>query len=154
MKKDWFLKIIILEISIKGSLLILLSGGVFSLINKDLGLLSRQLAADMNLDADNRILTFILDKVGMAKTTLLVEISTGLLLYGIICCVQAWGLHKRRPWAEYLTVGLVSIFIPFEVWAVIDHPSLIRLMVLIFNAAIVTYLLKHTELFPARQKEK
>ena len=149
-KQDWFLKVIIWELSIKGLLLLLLSAGLFSLINKDLDLLSQQLADILNLDVDNYYINLLLSKVGMAKTTLLVEISIGLVLYGILCLIQAYGLHKRKRWAEYLTVVAISLFIPFEVYEVVHRLSILRVAVLVLNIVIVYYLIKHKELFPKK----
>ncbi|MEK6683820.1 MAG: DUF2127 domain-containing protein [Nitrospirota bacterium] len=153
-KQDWFLKVIIGWLGIKGLLLLLLSAGLFSLINKDLDLLSQQLADILNLDVDNYYINLLLSKVGMAKTTLLIEISIGLVLYGIVCLIQAYGLHKRKRWAEYLTVVAIGLFIPFEVYEVVHRLSVSRVAVLVLNIVIVYYLIKHKEFFqkksPAR----
>lgn len=149
-KKDWFLKFIIWELAIKGVLLLALSVGVLSLINKDLELLTEQLADDLNLDVDNYYINLALSKVGMVKTTLLVEISIGLLLYGLLCSIQAYGLHKRRRWAEYLTIAVISLFIPFEIYEVVHRLTVVRVAVLILNIVIVYYLVKHKEFFPKK----
>ena len=153
-KQDWFLKVIIGWRGIKGLLLLLLSAGLFSLINKDLDLLSQQLADILNLDVDNYYINLLLSKIGMAKTTLLIELSIGLVLYGIVCLIQAYGLHKRKRWAEYLTVVAIGLFIPFEVYEVVHRLSVSRVAVLVLNIVIVYYLIKHKEFFqkksPAR----
>ena len=153
-KQDWFLKVIIGWLGIKGLLLLLLSAGLLSLINKDLDLLSQQLADILNLDVDNYYINLLLSKVGMAKTTLLIEISIGLVLYGILCLIQAYGLHKRKRWAEYLTVVAISLFIPFEVYEVVHRLSVLRVAVLVLNTVIVYYLIKHKELFPKKSRAR
>ena len=149
-KQDWFLKVIIWELAIKGTLLLLLSVGLLNLINKDLEILSKQLADALNLDVDNYYINLLLSKVGMVKTTLLVEVSIGLLLYGALSWVEAYGLHKRKRWAEYLTVVSTSLFIPLEIYEVIRRLTVVRAGVLILNIAIVYYLIKHKELFPKK----
>lgn len=149
-KQDWFLKVIIWELSIKGLLLFLLSAGILSLINKDLDLLSQQLAQDLNLDVDNYYIDLLLSKAGMAETHLLVEISIGLLLYGTLCWVQAYGLHKRKRWAEYLTVVAIALFIPLEIYEVVHRFTTVRVGALTLNIVIVYYLMKHKELFPKK----
>lgn len=149
-KQHWFLKFIILELSVKGALLLPLSVGLFSLINKDLELLSKRLAKYLNLDVDNHFINLLLDKVGMVKTTVLVEVSIGLFLYGILCLVEAYGLHRRKRWAEYLTVIGIGLFIPFEIYEVVHRLSTVRVSVLVLNVVIVYYLIKHKELFPKR----
>jgi uncharacterized membrane protein (DUF2068 family) len=151
-KQDWFLKVIIWELSIKGLLLLLLSAGLFSLINKDLDLLSKQLAQDLNLDVDKYYINLLLSKIGMAKTTLLVEISIGMFLYGALSWIEAYGLHKRKRWAEYLTAIATGLFIPLEIYEVVFRLSAVRVAVLILNVVIVYYLIKHKELFPKKSK--
>ena len=149
-KQEWFLKVIIWELSIKGLLLLLLSAGLLSLINKDLDLLSKQLAKDLNLDVDNYYINLLLSRIGMAETTLLVEISIGLLFYGALCWVQVYGLHKRKRWAEYLTVAAIGLFIPLEIYEVVQRFTVVRVVALILNIVIVYYLVKHKELFPKK----
>jgi uncharacterized membrane protein (DUF2068 family) len=149
-KQEWFLKVIIWELSIKGLLLLLLSAGLFSLIDKDLDHLSKQLARDLNLDVDRHYINLLLGKIGMVKTTLLVEISIGMFLYGALSCIEAYGLHKRKRWAEYLTAVATGLFIPLEVYEVVFRLSPIRVGVLILNVIIVYYLIKHKELFPKK----
>ena len=149
-KQDWFLKVIIWELSIKGLLLLLLSAGLFSLINKDLDLLSKALARDLNLDVDKYYINLLLSKIGMVKTTLLVEISIGMFLYGTLSLIEAYGLHKRKRWAEYLTAIATGLFIPLEIYEVIFRLSVVRVAVLVLNVVIVYYLIKRKELFPRK----
>jgi uncharacterized membrane protein (DUF2068 family) len=151
-KQGWFLKVIIWELSIKGLLLFLLSAGLLSLINKDLDLISKQLAQDLNLDVDKYYINLLLSRVGMVKTTLLVEVSIGMFLYGTLSWIEAYGLHKRKRWGEYLTAIATALFIPLEVYEVVYRLSIARLAVLILNVVIVYYLIKHKELFPKKLK--
>lgn len=149
-RQPWFLKLIILQLFIKGMLLLPLSVGLFTLLGKDLGSLARTLFHDLGLDVDNYYIDLFLTKLGLAKTTILVEISIGLFLYGSLCLVEAYGLHKRRRWAEYLTVTVISLLIPFELLEVFKNFSSIMAGVLALNIAIVYYLVRHTELFPKK----
>lgn len=149
-RQPWFLKLIILQLFVKGILLLPLSLGLFTLLGRDIGAMARTLFHDLGLDMDNYYIDLFLTKIGMAKTTFLVEISIGLLLYGILCLVEAYGLHKRRRWAEYLTATAISLLIPFELYEVITNISIISLGVLALNIAIVSYLIRHKELFPKK----
>jgi uncharacterized membrane protein (DUF2068 family) len=62
--------------------------------------------------------------------------------------IEAYGLHKRLRWAEWLTVFATGLLIPFEVYEVWRRFSLLGVAVLVLNIAIVIYLAKHKELFP------
>jgi len=61
--------------------------------------------------------------------------------------VEAWGLHRRRVWAEWLTVIVTSSFIPLEVYHLVEKPTFGKVATLIANVAILVYLLRHRWLF-------
>jgi uncharacterized membrane protein (DUF2068 family) len=60
--------------------------------------------------------------------------------YGVLELVEGTGLWLDRLWAEYLTVIATSILIPFEVYELVRHPSMLKAGGLLVNIAIVVYL--------------
>jgi uncharacterized membrane protein (DUF2068 family) len=63
------------------------------------------------------------------------------LSYAAIFAVEGVGLWLRRRWAEWLTIVITASLIPFEIWEVIQRPTLGKAAVLIVNIAIVWYLI-------------
>jgi uncharacterized membrane protein (DUF2068 family) len=60
--------------------------------------------------------------------------------YGALEGVEAYGLFRRRRWAEYLTVVATSLlFIP-EFWELVKKPSPLKIGGIAVNAVIVAYL--------------
>ncbi|MBI1820376.1 MAG: DUF2127 domain-containing protein [Nitrospirae bacterium] len=147
-KPEYFLKFIIWERLVKGTLLILISLKGFSLINRDLHQVVDQLIAQFNLDVDRSLIAISLKKIGMINGHFLFMISIAVFLYGVLDLVEAYGLHKRRKWAEYLTVFATALFIPFEIYEVLEKITIIRTGALILNCMIVVFLIRHKELFP------
>jgi uncharacterized membrane protein (DUF2068 family) len=147
-KPEFFLKFIIWERLIKGCLLILISLKGMSLMNRDLRQFVDGLIAQFNLDVDRSVIAMTLKKVGMINGHLLFIISIAVFLYGVLDLVEAYGLHKRRRWAEYLTVFATALFIPFEIYEVLEKLTLIRGGALILNVVVVIFLIRHKELFP------
>ncbi len=147
-KPEYFLKFIIWERLVKGALLILISLKGFSLINRDLHQVVDQLIAQFNLDVDRSLIAISLKKIGMIDGHFLFMISVALFLYGALDLVEAYGLHKRRKWAEYLTVFATGLFIPFEIYEVLEKITIIRTGALILNCMVVIFLIRHKELFP------
>ena len=147
-KPEYFLKFIIWERLVKGALLILISLKGFSLINRDLHQVVDQLIAQFNLDVDRSLIAISLKKIGMIDGHFLFMISVALFLYGALDLVEAYGLHKRRKWAEYLTVFATGLFIPFEIYEVLEKITMIRTGALILNCIVVIFLIRHKELFP------
>ena len=147
-KSEYFLKFIIWERLVKGTLLILISLKGFSLLNTDLRQVVDQLIIHFNLDVDRSVIAITLKKIGMINGQRLLMISIAVFLYGVLDLVEAYGLHKRRKWAEYLTVFATALFIPFEIYEVMEKITLIRTGALILNCMIVIFLIRHKELFP------
>jgi uncharacterized membrane protein (DUF2068 family) len=58
------------------------------------------------------------------------------MLYG----VEGVGLALGERWAEWLTVVATGLLIPIEIYEVLFHFSVLKLLVLIGNVLIVAYL--------------
>jgi len=143
-----FLRFIIAEKAFLGVLFILLSVGVLSLIDRDLVMIGRRIIAYLNLDTDNAYITLALQKLGLVNNKVIVGISIGGFAYALLNLLEAYGLHRRLRWAEWLTVIATGALIPFEIYEVAHRFTLVRVGALILNLAIVVYLVKHKELFP------
>jgi len=52
------------------------------------------------------------------------------------------GLLLRRRWAEYFTIIMTALFLPLEIYEIVEKVTLTRVVVLIINAAIVWYLVQ------------
>jgi uncharacterized membrane protein (DUF2068 family) len=68
--------------------------------------------------------------------------------------IQAYGLHRRKRGAEYLTVIAIGFFIPLELYEVLQKQTLVRFGALGLNIAIVIFLIRHKELFPGKKKTR
>ena len=52
------------------------------------------------------------------------------------------GLLLRRRWAEYFTIIMTALFIPLEIYELIERLTLTRVVVLVINSVIVWYLVE------------
>ncbi|MBI5560942.1 MAG: DUF2127 domain-containing protein [Deltaproteobacteria bacterium] len=146
-KKEGFLRLIIIQKLSTGAVELVLSAGAISFLNRDLESITLNAAAYLNLDVENRSIQLLIRKAGMISNGTILGVSGGLLLFGVLALTEGWGLHMRRRWAEWLTVISTSSFIPFEIYEIIKNISIIKTGTLILNCAIVYYLVKHKELF-------
>ena len=46
-----------------------------------------------------------------------------------------------KRWAEWFTIVITSSLIPVEIYELVRHPTVTKLLVLIINIAVVIYLL-------------
>ncbi len=73
-----------------------------------------------------------------------------LLGYGVLQVVEGVGLWGGWRWAEYLTVVATSLFVPLEVYELVESVSLLKAAALIVNLAAVGYLVYKGRLFGVR----
>lgn len=71
-------------------------------------------------------------------------------LYAAVEVVEAVGLWRGRRWAEYLTVAMTAVFLPFEVRELTEGISPLKLVALAVNVAVVVWLVWHKRLFGLR----
>lgn len=146
-KHETFLKIIIIEKFTLGIIAALLSLGVIIFINKDMEEFANQIVDYFDLDMDNSYIEALITGVGMIKNRTMIVVSIGMVSYASLNLAMAYGLHRRKRWAEWLTVIATALLIPLEIYEIIQEQTLIRIGLLILNCAIVYYLAKHKELF-------
>ena len=85
-----------------------------------------------------------------AKPSTLNLIAAGLLFYGLLQIAEGIGLWSLKRWGEYVAVVGTSLFIPLEVYEVVDHATWLKVVALVINLAAVVYLLWSKRLFGVR----
>lgn len=73
-----------------------------------------------------------------------------LLGYGSLQVVEGVGLWGGWRWAEYLTVVATGLFVPLEVYELLDGASALKATALTVNLAAVAYLVYKGRLFGVR----
>lgn len=75
-------------------------------------------------------------------------IAAGSILYGVFSLVEGAGLIMRASWAGWMVIGESGVFIPLEIWEVISRFSVVAVLILFLNCAVVWYLyVNRTRLF-------
>jgi uncharacterized membrane protein (DUF2068 family) len=68
--------------------------------------------------------------------------------YAALFLTEGTGLLFRKRWAEWLTIVVTSSLMPLGVYELIKQFTLVRLLVVLVNAAVVLFLI-----YRVRQKE-
>ena len=61
-------------------------------------------------------------------------------LYASLRFLESYGLWRQRIWGEWLAIVSGAIYLPFELRALIRHPTPIHWAVLLINIVIVVYI--------------
>jgi uncharacterized membrane protein (DUF2068 family) len=67
-------------------------------------------------------------------------VGLGFLGYASVFLAEGIGLWRGKKWAEYLTIGVTASLLPFEIAAVYNRVTLVRVATLVINTAVIVYL--------------
>ncbi len=77
-------------------------------------------------------------------------IAAALAGYALLQALEGVGLWLQKRWAEYLAVVSTSVFLPIEIYELIDKVTALKIAALLINIAILVYLLFAKRLFGLR----
>lgn len=72
------------------------------------------------------------------------------LAYAVVEWTEAYGLWREKRWAEYLTVLATTGFLPLEIHELIKSITVVRVLALIVNVALIIWLVLNKHLFGVR----
>lgn len=97
--------------------------------------------ADMlRVDPGNRYLYRVLEKVTGATPKKLEELGVGTFVYAALFAIEGIGLWLQKRWAEYFTIAITLSFIPLEMFEIVRHASVGKVVTLVLNLAALVYL--------------
>jgi len=109
--------------------------------------LIRPLANQIGWNPDNsKIIHHIGQAFSLSSTTLL-WVAVGLAAYASIEFIEAIGLWLMKRWGEYFAVIATSIFLPLEIYELIEKVTVLRVLALLVNIVAVVWLLWSKRLF-------
>jgi uncharacterized membrane protein (DUF2068 family) len=124
----------------KGLALLAVGIGAHTLIHKDLLMEAQHWVDLFRIDPHNHYLHLILEKLGKVDAKKLRELSLGTFVYSGVFLTEGVGLALRKRWAEFLTIISTAGLIPLEIYEMVKHFTLLKVLLLLVNIAIVVYL--------------
>lgn len=67
-------------------------------------------------------------------------LGAGAFSYACVFLAEGIGLWQGKKWAEYLTIGVTASLLPFEVAAVYNKLTVVRIATLLVNSLVIVYL--------------
>ncbi|CAN5434944.1 DUF2127 domain-containing protein [soil metagenome] len=159
LKDATILRVLAVERFVRGLFLLALAYGVYRFDGSQ-DSIRRTLATDLPLlDPLGRELHVSFEDSGPVRFlqkalsydhSTLVLIMIGVLGYGVLQLVEGIGLWRLARWGEYVAVVATSAFVPWELYELVGHPSVVKAVLLLVNLAAVVYLVWTKRLFGAR----
>ena len=126
--------------AVKGLFAILVGIAALSLIHKDLRLVAEALVGRLHLDFNALYPRIFIDAAARLSDSGLWVLAALALGYAALRAIEAWGLWRARPWAQWLAVAVGGIYLPIEIYELLHGPSAVKAATLIANVGIVLYM--------------
>jgi len=153
------LRLLAVERFIRGVLLVLLAYGLYAFDGSRNSLrqvfdtylpLLGPVADRLGIDLESAGPVRLIEKALNAEHSTLLLVAGGVLAYGVLELVEGIGLWLMKRWGEYVAVVGTSVFIPLEIYEILETVTWLRVVALAINVFAVVYLLWTKRLFGLR----
>jgi len=120
--------------------LLFLAGVGVLWLHQDSSTTFRQWAEALQVNVHSRFIQRWLVAVGLVKQRDLKLIVTTTFIYSALLLTEGIGLLMEKVWAEYMTIFITASFIPIEVYELVRHTTVARVVLLGVNVLVVVYL--------------
>jgi uncharacterized membrane protein (DUF2068 family) len=124
----------------KGALALAGIFGLFSILHRDPWDVADDLLEFLHINPDRHFAQVFLDFADRITEKNLWTAAIILSAYCTLRFVEAYGLWRARPWAEWFALISGALYVPFEVVEVIRRPTPVHALILIVNLAVVAYM--------------
>jgi uncharacterized membrane protein (DUF2068 family) len=115
--------------------------GLFHLLHRDLSDAAQKLATALHFEPEWRITALLTEKITLLDPKRLRDFGFFAFAYSAIALTEGVGLFLEKVWAEYLTLSLTLMFLPWELYELVRRPDYVRLGLLVINLLVLAYLL-------------
>lgn len=135
------LKAIALFEGAKGIFVLLVGFELLHLLGTDVQESSSQIVHHLGLDhgALAGVFRRVLNQVNDRSVLMMAVVA---LLYAALRLIEAVGLWFAKPWAEWLAILSGGLYVPVEMYKLIQHPTWIRVAITFGNLLLVFYLIR------------
>jgi uncharacterized membrane protein (DUF2068 family) len=103
---------------------------------------AEEIVGRLHLNLARRHPRILLDALNHLDNGKLRMLALAAILYSAMRFAEAYGLWRKRRWAEWFAIASGGVYLPVEIWELAKHPTTVKAAVLAVNALIVAYLLR------------
>jgi uncharacterized membrane protein (DUF2068 family) len=135
------LRLVALFEAVKGAIVLGAGFGLLALLHRDVRQIAESLVTRLHLDPERHLAGLFLDAAARVTDTRLWMLAALAVLYSAVRVTEAYGLWFERRWAAWLGAASGGVYVPIEIYELLDKPSWIKAGTLALNVGVVLYLL-------------
>jgi len=121
----------------KGAVVLLAGFGVLSLLHHDIRVAAAALVGRLHLNPTHRFESSFIEAASRVTDTGLWLMASIGFLYALFRFLEAYGLWSGRRWAEWLAVVSGGLYLPLEIYELIQRYTWVRVSALVVNLVVV-----------------
>jgi uncharacterized membrane protein (DUF2068 family) len=127
---------------LKGILALVAATAVVVLLRRDFDLsdAAENLLYYLHIDPDRRWPHMFVDAAGKVMDAKVHTVLAIAAAYAILRFVEGYGLWRQRAWAEWLAIISGCVYLPFEIYRLVQKPNEFHWIILIINILVVLYI--------------
>jgi uncharacterized membrane protein (DUF2068 family) len=159
LRDTFVLRFLAVDRGIRGVLLVVLAYGIWrfdgsrnalkQVLNSYLPALE-PIAYKFGVDLEESGPVRLIQQAFNARHSTLLWVAVGVLAYGVLELVEAYGLWFKKRWGEYVAVVATALFVPLEIHEILVKVTWLRVSALVVNLFAVAYILWTKRLFGFR----
>ncbi|MGD0648763.1 MAG: DUF2127 domain-containing protein [Acidobacteriaceae bacterium] len=114
--------------------------GALDLMNKNISDVLMHVIDALRIDPERHFVGILMEHVGLIQPQTLRRAGILSFLYAMVCVVEGTGLILEKRWAEYFTVILTAMGLPWESYELMERYSPYKVALLVINLGVLLYL--------------
>jgi uncharacterized membrane protein (DUF2068 family) len=136
--------------AVKGITAIAAAVGLLGLLHHRFHRLATALIGHIGLDPGAHYPSVVVRAVDALRDANLRSLVLAAFAYALVRLLEAYGLWRERAWGEWLGALSGALYVPFEVRHLIHRPTVLGVVVIAGNVAIVAFLARQLWCRPRR----
>jgi uncharacterized membrane protein (DUF2068 family) len=124
----------------KATLSVALGVGALKLLHHDFPVVVLHVTDALRIDPESHLVNALMSKADLVGAKQLRHFSFLTFGYAILCLIEGTGLVLEKRWAEYFTVTLTTLALPWECYELYKEWTAVRIALLIINLGVLAYL--------------
>jgi uncharacterized membrane protein (DUF2068 family) len=125
----------------KGLIVLVAGFSLLSLVHHDAQHTAETIVRHLHLNPARHYPRVFIEAAGHVSSSRLRLLAAGGFAYSLVRFVEAYGLWRLRPWAEWFAILSGGLYLPLEIYELFRRPTRVKAAILLGNVLVVAYLL-------------
>lgn len=126
----------------KGVVVLLAAFGLLEFLHRDIEEAAENLLLRIHVSPERHLSRIFLDVASKLTGPHLIELAAAAAAYSTVRLIEAFGLWRQRAWAQWFAMISGVLYLPWEIWKLIEKVNWIHVSLVAGNVLIVIYLLR------------